>query len=427
MGSTALRWLLLLACAAVAAGAQEPPGFLIEKITIEGLEREAAREIVLSESLLHEGKTYSEEQLREAVYRVKRLPFVVDADMALGKGSERGAYELVIHVDAAKPIAYSVELQGFQQRFSDSELDDNGVEWFGSGTLAARKFVGSRGLLFGSVQGFDTFGHSKYVQAGYTRYGLFRPGAFATVALSSLVGSDYQTDNLQGSLQAGIPLAGNHALRGSAAWTRWESDAFVFVIDPADPSSVLTSGPGTRRSDVQRVDLEWIFDTTNDPLLPTEGLRLTTLGGYTRGQLSERLRGGPVAFESDNHSSELRSEGRRYWSVTPRQSLALRAAAWYTKDHVQSGSLDSDDVEDLLFVEGSHAIDLWDFAKRRRVGDLRWENAIGVERFHERTSAFFGRESRHESSLQLRSSLLFRNAWGLVRVSLTFIDSPGEG
>lgn len=78
--------------------------FLIETITVEGVGREAARGIIVAESLLQEGESYSEDELRKAVYRVKRLPFVVEADFSLKKGSERGAYELVITVEETKPV-----------------------------------------------------------------------------------------------------------------------------------------------------------------------------------------------------------------------------------------------------------------------------------------------------------------------------------
>lgn len=425
MGSTVARCLLLLVYAAVAAGAQEPPGFLIETITVEGLEREAARQIVLSESLLREGKTYAEAELREAVYRVKRLPFVVDADMALKKGSERGAYELVITVDAAKPIAYSVEVEGdvLLDLFSPSRdhFDEDDDESFAVGTFAARKFIGNRGLLFGNVQASDEKS-GNVVQLGYTRYGLFRPGGFASVALSNLVGGYGGDDDLQGSLQVGIPVFGNHVLRGGAAWTRLESDTVRVLENPDDPARPFDFVPVTLRSESFKADLQWIFDTTNDPLLPTEGLRVTTRASYTTSHDTRRSRSPRIPKESDSDTWRLRSEGSRHWAATPRQSLALRVGGSRTHRDVRPDEPGSRNDEDLIFIEVTHALDLWDLAKRQRVGDLRWENGVGVEHFHgTRTTFLFDRqEPADEVSLFLRSSLLFRNAWGLVRVALTY-------
>jgi hypothetical protein len=98
--------LALLVLAALPAAAQEEPPpetarFLIETISVEG-PKEAAANIVKAETLLRPGETYTETQLRLAIYRVHRLPFVLDANFALRKGSRRGAYELVISVQPAR-------------------------------------------------------------------------------------------------------------------------------------------------------------------------------------------------------------------------------------------------------------------------------------------------------------------------------------
>ena len=164
----ALCTLLAVAGAAVA---QPPPGFLVESITVEGVQSDAARQIVLFELRLPTGTTYSEPELREAFYRVKRLAFVADAEMELRKGSERGAYVVAILVEAVKPVAFSLEVQSL-----GAQGYRNNFDLFAVGTVSARKFVGSRGLLFGSVQGFDYSGAGQIYQLGYTQYGLFRPG-----------------------------------------------------------------------------------------------------------------------------------------------------------------------------------------------------------------------------------------------------------
>src|SRR5262245_47090706 len=50
---------------------QEPARFLIETITVVG-PKEAAANIVIAETLLEQGKTHTEDQLRQAIYRVHR-------------------------------------------------------------------------------------------------------------------------------------------------------------------------------------------------------------------------------------------------------------------------------------------------------------------------------------------------------------------
>src|SRR3954469_2979572 len=85
--------------------APEPARFLIEKITVAG-PKAAAANIVRAETLLRTGESYTEDELRQAVYRVHRLPFVLDASFSLRKGSRRGAYELLIEVAPARWFFY---------------------------------------------------------------------------------------------------------------------------------------------------------------------------------------------------------------------------------------------------------------------------------------------------------------------------------
>src|SRR5512143_1105438 len=92
--------------------AQEPARFLIEKITVQG-PKEAAANIVRAETLLRPGGSYTEDQLRQAVYRVHRLPFVLDATCSLRKGSRRGAYELLIEVEPARWFFYDAWVRAF--------------------------------------------------------------------------------------------------------------------------------------------------------------------------------------------------------------------------------------------------------------------------------------------------------------------------
>src|SRR5688572_23392566 len=87
--------LLLLAASAFAA---EPARFDVETIEVTG-GGSRIQSIVVAQSLLREGQTYSEAELADAVSRIRRLPFVRAVSFSLAKGSERGLYRLVITVD----------------------------------------------------------------------------------------------------------------------------------------------------------------------------------------------------------------------------------------------------------------------------------------------------------------------------------------
>ena len=107
--------LALLAAVAPPAGAQlidpapaPPPTFPIERITVEGA-RHASPDLIVAESLLRAGQSYTETVLRQGVYRVRRLPFVRAARFSLRKGSERGSYELVITVEETHRVFFGAE------------------------------------------------------------------------------------------------------------------------------------------------------------------------------------------------------------------------------------------------------------------------------------------------------------------------------
>src|SRR3954453_18367777 len=81
----------------------EPVRFLIESIRIEGARYSSPR-ILIAESRLTEGRSYSEAELRDAMSRIKRLPFVLHTDFRLAKGTERGRFVLVIAIEETKPL-----------------------------------------------------------------------------------------------------------------------------------------------------------------------------------------------------------------------------------------------------------------------------------------------------------------------------------
>ena len=178
-----LTWILLILLSSLPAwGQEEPARFLIERITVEGT-KEAAANIVRSETLLRAGDSYSEGQLRQAIYRIHRLPFVLDASFSLRKGSRRGAYELVIEVQPARWFFYDLWFRGFA---FDQPLDLEGNEAFRGyrssasvGSVAgARRFVGRSGVLFAALDSEEG------IQAGFTQYDLLHRGILASVGVS---------------------------------------------------------------------------------------------------------------------------------------------------------------------------------------------------------------------------------------------------
>lgn len=402
-----LRFLPALLCLGAlahpaAAQTPEPARFLLESIVVEGVQRDAPREIVVGESLLKPGTEYTEQELRQAVYRIKRLPFVVDATFSLRKGSERGAYELVITVKETSLFFYSASLGGSYD--GDTFPGGDRVDWGASGTVGARYFVGSQGLVFGSVQGYDQ-GGAQTAQVGYTHFNLFGRGGFATVGLATSVDDDL-ADGYQGSFSLGLPLVGNHSIRVDLSTQRLDYGQF---------------GGFSFESEFYSSEVAWIYDTTDDPLFPSTGSRGTASVGYGR---AEDRREGPDSretFRSDGYQSNLGVE--RYWALSPRQSIGVDLG----------GNIGRFESDDPFFSSGSttrynigagllHSMDLWGFERTERIGDLRWENSVRFG-YADSDSTFF---SSNGSDLNLATSVAFRNTWGVMRLSFGYREVLDE-
>jgi len=398
----------VLSLVAKDAAAQEPPRFLIETIRVAGTQRVAAGRIVTDESLLKPGQSYSEQELRLAVYRIKRLPFVVDAEFSLEKGSERGAYELVITVEEAKPLFFLADVWGRSSRVKFSRGRSSDTDWTGYGSVGGRYFVGNHGLVFGSVQkgeGQD----GEVLQGGYTQYNLFGAGSFASVGVSSAVGLDHQKD-LQGALVVGIPLTAVQSLRGSVGWYQVEAtQRFPYSVD----GSVSQTGSRFER---WSSDLSWIYDTTDDPLFPSSGLKLVAGGSYAQDENSFRL-SPPVAGVDLTQSSSyyaVNLSGRRHWAVAPRQSVSLSlgvSRSRFSYDYGYAGT-------ELRGVAAmGYALDLLGFGADGRRGDLRFESEIGGE--YDDFSSPLGSSTKRA---YVQAGLAYRTSWGLARLSFIYED-----
>ena len=389
----------------VAAQTSGPPRFLLESIVVEGVQRDAVRNIVSAESLLQTGREYTEQELREAVYRVKRLPFVMDAEFSLRKGGERGSYQLVITVEETRLVFFSVDAGGIYDA-DDLRVgpDEDRVDWGASAQVGGRWFVGSQGLVFANVQGIEEIGPYT-AQVGYTQYNLFGRGGFASAVLSTDISDENKAvDAYQGGLSVGIPIVGNHSLR---------ADLNLYRSDYDDSFSRI-------RSESQRLWVSWDYNTTDDPLFPTSGTRLNAGVGYIEDEREDRFRDpllGEVRFKDTAKVHEVGIFGDRHWSLTRRQSISADLGGYWSE-------VDANGTDDRYeYWQGSaglrHSTDLWGFEKTERFGDLRWENTLSIIRSD--ADSFFGDSSTTDG--RLTTGVVFRNAWGVTRLSFSYIDN----
>src|SRR5689334_13480525 len=259
---------------------------LIEKIEVNT--DRAKPSIIRAETRLVAGRSYTAEELDQAIDRVRRLPFVVDATYSLRPGSTPDARVLAISVIDQTMFNYDFDVQGVAAR--------NGYAMSSSG-LGLRFFPGSGALDFAvgghefNYGGGTGIGHFGDLSAAYTAYGLFGTSAFAGVGVRTNYNSARRIYSPM--LLVGVPLTRTQTLR--AAYDR-SGDEYEHFGNAA---------------------AQWVYETNDDPFYSRRGMsiaagpqweRLFTETDYTIGRP-------PVAVHN-----EYRASGRgfalaaaKYW------------------------------------------------------------------------------------------------------------------
>jgi hypothetical protein len=441
-----LLFLAALPAVAIAQTTQETPPesarFLIETITVAG-PKEAAANIVRAETLLHEGESYSEGELREAVYRVHRLPFVLDASFALRKGSRRGAYELVIEVQPARWFFFDhwIRAYGFDQPL---DLEDETFRGDRSsaaigGVAGARMFVGRSGELFGA---FDT---RDGLQAGFTQYDLFHRGILAsagvsrelccvTEVLSLALDPTFSSWSFESSrkisLGMSVPLGGRQSFQVALSDRRGQAGSHRGVLVDS-PDQVRQAFSSTGELAYQRAEAKWVYDTSDDPFLPTRGISLSAgveAARFDSSDLLEFMSEPPfdlqpvLPFHSEQVVAAL--SGNWHLSLSPKQTVSLMGRVFGGTSHLENlrlrdRTVNAESVESYgVSVGAQHSVTLRRSRSRDNFVDVRLETGaeIGVEK----TAPDFGPSPLKRFSAHI--GLVFRNAWGRVRATLTYLD-----
>lgn len=426
---------LLLAwggCAPPLGAQSETDEFFIESIVVEGAQRFGAG-IVVSESLLQEGQSYSERALRDAVHRIVRLPLVLDAEFALRKGSRRGRYQLVITVEEARRWFFVTDLltalgdDRVRSPGNDSEVtsgffsddQDDSALFAGWRTSAGRFGVFSvavdpvfDGKLQLGFSQYNLFGRNVQLQIGY----LLEP------LRDALDASQPKQQTLR--LGLGIPLRGNHSLSFTSSYRQHRyRDAFA-------PT-------GSYESDFDRIwaDLSWIYNTIDDPVFPTSGRFLRGGVSYRQDELATRLLFAQspepdLDVQRDAEGTEWRAgmvaDFYRPISARDSLSLSLTAFAGVGDYHVVANTLPE-------LISQDSETDLWDASltlgyarflrrdvQKPRWRELRWENEVELFDSQFSPDQFVPRDA--SSGFRIGSRLRYRTTWGVFSLGLDYIQ-----
>jgi hypothetical protein len=241
---------------------------------------------------------------------------------------------------------------------------------------------------------------------GYTQYNLFGTNASAAV-LADYVPRDYSSaealgrsphvtvaDQIEAQLIVAVPLFGNNALRGGIDHA---PEVFRYGGSPGVPlrSTIVAS---------DRLQLLWVYDSTTDPIFPTNG---------TYADAGMDVVSAPLSIKSGNssqfndyrvaHLKDFEARVDRYYEFLPGQS-------------VQAGgdllSHDGDTYREYV-VRGGYSVTMLPRWKQLDSGALRFE--VHVSRDY---LAFPGQTTISRGIAD--AGFAFRNSWGLLRFDFEY-------
>lgn len=402
--------ILTIAAIAFSAVAEEQPRFLIERIEVRNTHRVSA-DLIKSESLLHEGSEYSEQELSAAAARLTRLPFLLSTEFKLEKGTSRGQYVLAIIVNETKPFFYLIDAHATvvgDRTPSDFNDDVDPAIESKDGALGVRWFVGGHGVVYaGTTTRHDhdvlTSDYTA-IAIGYTQYDLFGTRAFASINLRRTL--NYGAGGISPQLVAGVPLTTNQTL----------------TLDYED--TILSGGLHHHESE-RLISLTWAYDTTNQPFVPTRGtlIRVTPLrsmrdrSGFA--YIAPFPTPGPQPYTEHISGAAVDALAARYWEVSDRNSVSAAVVAGWAR---------VDENPDIFFrrvtfqpayevLRGAWSHDIWKGDPRG--GDSRIELAAAIASRQRNVSnglEAFGMTPNNETSFLASASWVRRSSWGFLRI-----------
>ena len=373
---------VILALAALTVTAQT--SFVIERVdVVPGVRIRPA--IVRGESRLKPGHSYTTAQLDQALYRIRRLPFVTDAEYTLTEGSSPASRVIVFNITDEKPLNHnvSVDVIGIQHSGGVSSVD----------TLAYSFFTGSSGRLDTSVGGAiaGPSGSFQGLNLRYSAYGILGTGAYAIVAISSRAG-------LNPSLVIGIPVGLTSTIRGS------------YQMNTKQPDS---SSYGS---------VDWVLDRTDDLYFPRKGMLVSIGPEWSKQRFVSDFNVGTRFYF---HSDDTITRRGLAAVATPFQPLPHHFAVW---EKASASRFDESSVNNgrkaptVKETSGAFLIGLAhnfgdgsDDVDRTR---FRLESGVGYRVVNREFSTNGHQEKHHGVDVEIGTS--YRTRWGIIHFSLDY-------
>ena len=405
-----MKTIFTFALALIAATASAK-SFLIERIEVNAAKRIPAA-AVLAEMRLDAGKTYSDEQLQQALNRVRRLPFVLFASADLKPGSTPDARVLRINIE---------EMANFHWGFDmDAVARKSGGGGGGAtvhGKAGYRFFPGRSGTLDASIGDTnETFipgtATSRSGTLAYNGWGLFGTRAYGSVAVGTIFRTNGRHD-INPSALLGIPLTRTQSIEATFARTTERLERSVSGI--ADPVRSFTR--------VTDYGVAWLLQTADDPYFARNGFDAGAGSSWVRNELDLPF---VLTFPKPPHVVPGRQSQRelvlsanaaKYWPLRQASAAWGRFVATTTR---VTGTANGVPFAPGRLNEGDFLAGLaHDF--NREIGESsqsRWrvESSIG---YH--LDRLSGRNASSRSGPELEIGAAYRNRFGLFHVTVGYV------
>jgi hypothetical protein len=378
--------LVVLALLPVAAQAQP---YVIDAIEVAPGSRVSA-EIVRAETRLVIGVSYTEEELQQAVYRVRRLPFVLKASYVVTGRT------LVITVVDIMPLFYEFDVAGFV-------FGSNGGGTAGRLGIGGRLFAGSRGVfegVIGATASSGGGGDFSDFTLSYSAYDLFGSRVFASAGLTKSLRQDGADPTPRFAI--GIPIGRTQTITGTMSRFISSTDRTVNKVSIKNEFESTTAV------------LAWVSDTTDDPYFARSGLQLSLGPTWRHNESTFPIFSGPTLVRMETRTTDIIGV---LGTAAYYRPFAESYAGWARADvtRTQSEAKHIEGVFDIPDATESEALVTVGIGKN--FGDRgRWEVGVGGEtrRFEQ------GLQETQATNAVGFVGITGRHRWGLFRLTFTY-------